>query len=267
MERDSARPCIVISARDNVATALARCGRRRRRRRRAHDRRPRVDCQRPQDRDDAHRRRGTRDQIRQPDRHGHARHRTWRARAHAQRCERPRPWRPRRRGAPETARDRPFWLPRLSRPDGRVGVRNHVLVVPTVVCSAVVTERIAAAVPARSRSRIWPAAASSGPTCSSRTARWPPTASIPMSARSWWWRWAASRSSRDADRSRAGAGKPSAIVSIQGEGGTLRATAKGSSWPRGLPRSLRVPRESCNIDAAHPVAQMRRLRLYVRPRR
>ena len=33
------------------------------------------------------------------------------------------------------------------RPDGRVGVRNHVLVVPTVVCSAVVTERIAAAVP------------------------------------------------------------------------------------------------------------------------
>ena len=33
------------------------------------------------------------------------------------------------------------------RPDGRVGVRNHVLIVPTVVCSAVVCERIAAAVP------------------------------------------------------------------------------------------------------------------------
>src|SRR6476469_4651562 len=32
------------------------------------------------------------------------------------------------------------------RPDGRVGVRNHVLVVPTVICSAVVAERIAAAV-------------------------------------------------------------------------------------------------------------------------
>jgi altronate dehydratase large subunit len=30
------------------------------------------------------------------------------------------------------------------RPDGRVGTRNHVLVVPTVICSAVVTERIAA---------------------------------------------------------------------------------------------------------------------------
>ena len=31
------------------------------------------------------------------------------------------------------------------RPDGRVGTRNHVLVVPTVICSAVVAERIAAA--------------------------------------------------------------------------------------------------------------------------
>ena len=32
------------------------------------------------------------------------------------------------------------------RPDGRVGVRNHVLVVPTVICSAVVAERIAASI-------------------------------------------------------------------------------------------------------------------------
>ena len=32
------------------------------------------------------------------------------------------------------------------RPDGRVGVRNHVLVVPTVICAAVVAERIAAAI-------------------------------------------------------------------------------------------------------------------------
>ena len=33
------------------------------------------------------------------------------------------------------------------RSDGRVGVRNYVLVVPTVICSAVVCERIAAAHP------------------------------------------------------------------------------------------------------------------------
>jgi altronate dehydratase large subunit len=39
-----------------------------------------------------------------------------------------------------------FWGYR--RPDGRVGVRNHVLVVPTVVCAAVVCEKIAEALPA-----------------------------------------------------------------------------------------------------------------------
>jgi altronate dehydratase large subunit len=33
------------------------------------------------------------------------------------------------------------------RPDGRVGTRNHVLVVPTVICASVVAERIAAAAP------------------------------------------------------------------------------------------------------------------------
>ena len=32
------------------------------------------------------------------------------------------------------------------RPDGRVGVRNHLLVVPTVICASVVAERVAAAV-------------------------------------------------------------------------------------------------------------------------
>ena len=32
------------------------------------------------------------------------------------------------------------------RPDGRVGVRNHVLVVPTVICSSLVAERIASSI-------------------------------------------------------------------------------------------------------------------------
>lgn len=40
--------------------------------------------------------------------------------------------------------ERPGFLG-FRRPDGRVGTRNHVLVVPTVICSAVVAERIAAA--------------------------------------------------------------------------------------------------------------------------
>ena len=42
--------------------------------------------------------------------------------------------------------DRPGFLG-YRRPDGRVGTRNHVLVVPTVICSAVVAERIAASAP------------------------------------------------------------------------------------------------------------------------
>ena len=37
--------------------------------------------------------------------------------------------------------DRPGFLG-YRRPDGRVGVRNHVLVVPTVICAAVVAERL-----------------------------------------------------------------------------------------------------------------------------
>ena len=42
--------------------------------------------------------------------------------------------------------DRPEFLG-YKRPDGRVGVRNYVLVVPTVICAAVVCERIAASRP------------------------------------------------------------------------------------------------------------------------
>jgi altronate dehydratase large subunit len=49
--------------------------------------------------------------------------------------------------SPELRRgERPQFLG-YKRPDGRVGVRNYVLVVPTVICSAVVCERIAAARP------------------------------------------------------------------------------------------------------------------------
>jgi len=42
--------------------------------------------------------------------------------------------------------ERPQFLG-YTRPDGRIGVRNYVLVVPTVICSAVVCERIAATRP------------------------------------------------------------------------------------------------------------------------
>jgi len=38
-----------------------------------------------------------------------------------------------------------FWG--YARPGGRVGVRNHVLVVPTVICASVVSERITEVLP------------------------------------------------------------------------------------------------------------------------
>ena len=47
--------------------------------------------------------------------------------------------------AAEVSPDRPGF-DGYRRPDGRVGTRNHVLVVPTVICSAVVAERVAGAV-------------------------------------------------------------------------------------------------------------------------
>src|SRR5438128_2412129 len=47
-----------------------------------------------------------------------------------------------------TMTDRPGFLG-YRRPDGRSGVRNYVLVVPTVVCASVVSERISAVAPDR----------------------------------------------------------------------------------------------------------------------
>ena len=138
------------------------------------------------------------------------------------------------------------------RPDGRVGVRNHVLVVPTVVCSAVVTERIAAAVRrcgATAPSRRLRAARTR--TCRSRTTRSRRTASIRTSAPSSSSRSAASRWSRRCSPSPpVHAGKPSAIVSIQGEGGTPRAIAKGTGLAAGFADDLtRAGREWSDIDA------------------
>ena len=92
---------------------------------------------------------------------------------------------PSRRGSADACRDRTRRLTRnwlrnhehagtlrpgflgYERPDGRVGTRNHVLVVPTVICASVVAERCGrrGAAARRGACRIWRAAASSAPTC------------------------------------------------------------------------------------------------------
>src|SRR5687767_2687812 len=135
------------------------------------------------------------------------------------------------------------------RPDGRVGVRNHVLVVPTVVCSAVVTERIAAAV---NGAVALPHLAGCGQlgldmqTTHETLAAYcqhPNVGAVLVVALGCEQVVAQmlAESARDA-------GKRSAIVSIQGEGGTPKAIAKGTDLAADLARDLqRDARSWCGI--------------------
>jgi len=90
--------------------------------------------------------------------------------------------------------------------------------VPTVICAAVVAERIAASIaPIGAALRTSRAAASSARISTSRTTRSPPTPVTPTSARSSSSRSAASRWWRSTRRYRAAGGQAAHIVSIQGK--------------------------------------------------
>ena len=136
------------------------------------------------------------------------------------------------------------------RPDGRVGVRNHVLVVPTVVCSAVVSERIAAAVDGAVALPHLAGCGQLGPDMQTTHdtlaayCRHPNVGAVLVMALGCEQVVAQmlAESARDA-------GKRSAIVSIQGEGGTPKATAKGIEIAAGLARALSADaREWCGIE-------------------
>ncbi len=138
-----------------------------------------------------------------------------------------------------------------ARPGGRVGVRNHVLVVPTVICSAVVAERIAASIP---RGRALPHLAGCGQlgpdlhnTHDTLAAycRHPNVGAVLVVALGC--EQVVAQQLADAAR---GAGKPAEIVAIQSEGGTLRATARGSEIARALDADLaRAEREWFDISS------------------
>ena len=125
-----------------------------------------------------------------------------------------------------------------SRADGRVGVRNHVLVVPTVICSAVVAERIAAAIAPVGAAlphlagcgQIGPDMGVTHETLAAYT-RHPNVGAVIVVALGC--EQVVAQVLADAAR---GAGKPAHIVSIQGEGGTVRATTRGIEIARELPR-------------------------------
>ena len=136
------------------------------------------------------------------------------------------------------------------RPDGRVGVRNHVLIVPTVVCSAVVTERIASAVPNAVALPHLAGCGQLGPdmqTTHDTLAAYcqhPNVGAVLVVALG-----CEQVVAQMLAESARGAGKRAAIVSIQGEGGTPKAIAKGTEVAGDLARELeRDAREECGIE-------------------
>src|SRR5438034_1607661 len=134
------------------------------------------------------------------------------------------------------------------RPDGRVGVRNHVLVVPTVICAAVVADRIAAAIAPIGAAlphlagcgQLGPDLQITHDTLAAYT-RHPNVGAVIVVALGC--EQVVAQYLADSARQ---AGKPAHIVSIQGEGGTVRATARGVEIARELAAVLgRVERAWC----------------------
>ncbi|MEO8078638.1 MAG: UxaA family hydrolase [Acidobacteriota bacterium] len=114
------------------------------------------------------------------------------------------------------------------RPDGRVGVRNHVLVVPTVICAAVVADRIAAAVPRGAALPHLAGCGQLGPdlrvtheTLAAYCGH--PNVGAVLVVALGCEQVVAQHLAEAARR----AGKPAEILAIQSEGGTVRTTARG----------------------------------------
>jgi altronate dehydratase large subunit len=132
------------------------------------------------------------------------------------------------------------------RPGGQVGVRNHVLVVPTVICAAVVAERIAASIAPIGAAlphlagcgQLGPDLTVTHDTLAAYT-RHPNVGAVIVVALGC--EQVVAQYLADTARQ---AGKTAQIVSIQGEGGTVRATARGIDIARELAADLsRVERE------------------------
>ena len=136
------------------------------------------------------------------------------------------------------------------RPDGRVGTRNHVLVVPTVICSAVVAERIANAVPSGAALPHLAGCGQLGPdmrvthdTLAAYCGH--PNVGAVLVVALGCEQVVAQTLAEHAKRS----GKPTEIIAIQSEGGTVRTTEKGIRLASELADRLRTqPREWCDAS-------------------
>jgi altronate dehydratase large subunit len=138
------------------------------------------------------------------------------------------------------------------RPDGRVGVRNHLLVVPTVICSSIVAERVAAAVaPIGTALPHTAGCGQLGPDMHTTHdtlqayCRHPNVGAVLVMALGC--EQVVAQQLADAARR---AGKPAQILAIQSEGGTVRTTERGIAIARELAAELeRAPREACDISS------------------
>ena len=157
----------------------------------------------------------------------------------------------------DVSRDRPGFEG-YRRPDGRVGTRNHVLVVPTVICSAVVAERVANAIaPAGTAVPHLAGCGQLGPdmrvtheTLAAYCAH--PNVGAVLVIALGCEQVVAQVLAETAKRH----GKAADIVAIQAEGGTLRATEKGIRIVRAFADTLaRDRREWC--DAAELILSLK----------
>ena len=137
------------------------------------------------------------------------------------------------------------------RADGRVGTRNHVLVVPTVICASVVAERIAAAAAPIATAlphlagcgQLGPDMRLTHDTLAAYCGH-PNVGAVLVVALGC----EQVIAQRLADAARR-AGKPAEILAIQSEGGTVRTTAKGIEIVRAMAARLAgEPREWCEAN-------------------
>jgi altronate dehydratase large subunit len=144
------------------------------------------------------------------------------------------------------------------RPDGRVGTRNHVLIVPTVICSSVVSERIAAsAAPVTVALPHLAGCGQLGPdmrltheTLAAYCAH--PNVGAVLVVALGCEQVVAQMLSETARRH----GKAAEIIAIQSEGGTVRATEKGCHIARAMAAELSsMEREP--IDAAELILSVK----------
>jgi altronate dehydratase large subunit len=143
-----------------------------------------------------------------------------------------------------------FWGYR--RPDGRVGTRNHVLVVPTVICASVVAERVAseiapvgAALPHTGGcGQLGPDMRSTHETLAAYCAQ-PNVGAVLVIALGC--EQVVAQHLADAGRKE---GKLTGVLAIQSEGGTVRTTERGIEMARRFADQLRsAPREWCNASS------------------